>query len=119
MAPPRRQTLILVLGFCLAIAATFFFGYRAGRTAHRARWQNESVEPWMSVPFVAHTHHTRSELLFQAIHLQPNPGDRRSLREIARAENVPVAKLIRDLQNAAADAGRSSSEGVPPSAKAP
>ena len=73
----------------------------------------------MSVPFIAHTHHTRSDLLFQAIHLQPNPRDRRSIRDIARAENLPVVKLIRDLQDAVANSEPSGSEGVPPSTKAP
>jgi len=96
----------LVLGFCLAIAATFFFGYRVGRTARRVRWQNEPIQPWMSVPFVAHTHHTREELLFRAIGVPPNPRDRRPIRVIARTEKLPVADLIRTLQNAIADAGR-------------
>jgi hypothetical protein len=119
VAHPRRQALILVLGFCLAVAATFFFGYRAGRTARHVHWQNEPIQPWMSVPFVAHTHHTDSELLFQAIHVQPNPRDRRPIRDIARAEKLPVAELIRDLQDAIANANRRGSEAVPPSTKAP
>jgi len=111
--------LVLVLGFCLAIALTFFFGYRAGRTARHVRWQDEPIQPWMSVPFVAHTHHTRSELLFQAIGVQPNPRDRRSIRDIARAEKLPVAELIRNLRNAIENANRPGSEAVPPPAKAP
>jgi hypothetical protein len=118
VAHPRRQTLILVLGFCLAVVATFFFGYRAGRTARHVHWQNEPIQPWMSVPFIAHTHHTDSELLFQAIHVQPNPRDHRPIRDIARAENLPAAELIRNLQNAIANAHRTGSEAVPPS-KAP
>ena len=118
MAHPRRQTLILVLGFCLAVVATFFFGYRAGRTARHVHWQNEPIQPWMSVPFVAHTHHTSSERLFQAIHVQPNPRDRRPIRDIARAEKLPIAELIRALQDAIANANRTGSEAVPPS-KAP
>jgi len=100
VATPRRRTLALSLGFCLAIAATFFFGYRAGRTARRVRWQNEPIQAWMSVPFVAHTHHTREQLLFEAIHVPPNPRDHRPIRDIARAEKRPVADLIRDLRNA-------------------
>ncbi len=100
MAQPRHWTLVLVLGFCLAIAATFFFGYRAGRTVRHHRWQDESIQPWMSVPFVAHTHHTRSELLFQAIRVPPNPRDHRPIRVIARAEKLPVAQLIRELNKA-------------------
>ena len=101
----RRQTLVLALGLCLAIAATFFFGYRAGRTARHAQWQNEPVRSWMSVPFVAHTRHVRSDLLFEAIHVPPNPRDYRPIRDIARAEKVPADELIRELQKAIADVG--------------
>jgi hypothetical protein len=119
VAQPRPLTLLLVLGFCLAIGATFFFGYRAGRTARHVRWQDEPIQSWMSVPYVAHTHHTRSELLFQAIHVRPNPRDHRPIREIARAEKLPVAELIRDLRKAIENANPPGSEGIPPSANAP
>ena len=98
----RYRRPLLLIGFCLAIAATFFFGFRAGRTARHVRWQNEPIQPWMSVPFVAHVHHTRSEVLFNAIHVAPNPRDRRPIREIARAQKVPATELIRQLQDAIA-----------------
>lgn len=104
MAQSRYRTLLLVLGLCLAMAATFFFGYRAGRTARRVHWKDEPVKAWMSVPFIAHTHHTREDVLFQAIHLPPNPRDQRPIRDIARTEKVPVAGLIRDLESAIANA---------------
>jgi hypothetical protein len=119
VAQYRHWTLVLVLGFCLAIAVTFFFGYRAGRTARHSRWQDEPIQSWMSVPFVAHTHHTRAEVLFQAIHVPPNPRDHRPLREIARAERLPIAELIRELRSAIANANPPGSEGPPPSGKAP
>jgi hypothetical protein len=106
VAQPRRLTLVLFLGFCLAIAATFFFGYRAGRTARHIRSQNESIRPWMSVPFVAHTWHAREQPLFEAIGVAPNPRDHRPIRDIARAEKRPVAEVIRDLQKAVADNSR-------------
>ena len=97
----------MFLGFFLAIAATFFFGYRAGRTARHVRWQNEPIQPWMSVPFVAHTWHASEQPLFEAIGVTPNPRDHRPIRDIARAEKRPVAELIRDLRKAVADSGRS------------
>jgi hypothetical protein len=97
---PWLRSLLLVTGFFLAITATFFFSYRASRTARHVRWQNEPIQPWMSVPFVAHTHHAREELLFGAIHVEPNPRDHRPIRDIARAEHVPVNRLIQDLQAA-------------------
>ena len=100
MIQPRYRTLILVFGLCLAIAATFFFGYRAGRTARHARWQNEPVRAWMSVPFIAHTHHTSEDVLFQAIGVPPDPHDHRPVRDIARAKKLPPADLVRELQDA-------------------
>jgi hypothetical protein len=123
VASPRKGTALLVLGFCLALAFTFFFGYRAGRTARRsfhekAGWQNEPIRPWMSVPFVAHTYHTREKVLFEAIHVPPDPRDRRPIRTIARAKNVPVAELIRELEEAIATAGPAGSE-TAPSPRAP
>jgi hypothetical protein len=119
VAQSRHWTLVLVVGLCLAIAVTFFFGYRAGRTARHVRWQDEPIQPWMSVPFVAHTHHTRSELLFQAIHVPPNVRDRRPIRDIARDKKLPIAELIRQLRSAIANANPPGSEGIPPSGKAP
>ena len=100
VARPRQWTVVLILGFCLAIAATFFFGYRAGRTARHFRHQQESIQPWMSVPFIAHTHHTRPEPLFLAIHVPPDPHDHRPIREIAHAEKVPVSEMIGELRKA-------------------
>jgi hypothetical protein len=113
VAPARRQTLILVLGFCLAISATFFFAYRAGKTARHIRERNEPIKSWMSVPFVAHTYHVREDLLFQAIHVTPNPRDHRPIRDIARAEKLPSAELIGELRNSIA------TQAVPPAGKAP
>jgi len=106
MALIRRRPLLLGLTFVLAIAVTFVFGFRAGVHARRIRRQNDPVRPWMSVPFIAHTHHVPPEILFQAIGVQPREHDRRPVRQIARAENRPVADLVRDLENAIANARR-------------
>jgi hypothetical protein len=111
VAQPRRLTLVLFLGFCLAVTATFFFGYRAGRTARHVRWQNEPIQSWMSVPFVAHTYHTREQPLFEVIRVTPNPHDHRPIRDIARAEKRPVAELIRDLQKAISNSANSDGKG--------
>jgi hypothetical protein len=100
MIRPRYKTVLAVFAFCLALAGAFYFGYRAARTARHVRWQNEPIRAWMSVPFIAHTHHASEEVLFQAIHLPPNPKDRRPIRQIAREEHVPPADLIRELQSA-------------------
>jgi hypothetical protein len=100
------RKLIFALALILAIAGTFVFGFRAGRHARRIRWQNEPIRGWMSVPFIAHTHHVPPEILYKAIGLPPPPyeRDRRPLRRIARDEKRPVADVIRDVENAIANA---------------
>jgi hypothetical protein len=100
----NRRSLFLGLALVVAIAGTFVFGYRAGSHARRIRRENQPVRPWMSVPFIAHTHHVPPEVLFQAIGVEPGQHDRRPVRAIARAQNRPVADVIRDLDNAIAKA---------------
>ena len=94
---------MFLLALLVAIAGTFVFGFRAGRHARRIHWQNEPIRPWMSVPFIAHTHHVRPEILFQALGLPPHQRDRRPLRRIARDEKRPVADVVRDVETAIAN----------------
>ena len=90
--------LVLGLAFLLAITGTFVFAYRAGRHARQIRSADEPIRPWMSIPFIAHTRHVPAALLFQAIELQPEPHDRRSIRHIAHDLKRPVPDLIAQLQ---------------------
>ncbi|MGO4880499.1 MAG: hypothetical protein ACLP59_06720 [Bryobacteraceae bacterium] len=99
------QFLILAVAFCVAIAGTFIFAVRAGRQARRLRFENEPIRPWMSVPFIAHTHHVPPAILFEAIGEQPQPRDRRPLRVIAREQGRPVEDLIRAVNRALIRAG--------------
>lgn len=93
------------MAFVVALAGTFIFGFRAGRYAHRLRAENEPIRPWMSVPFIAHTHRVPREILYRALGLPPDVYDRRPLRAIARAQHRPVADLVRDVERALAAAG--------------
>lgn len=114
MAVIGRQRLLLGVAFVLVLAATFFFGFRVGRHARRLRWQNEPIRAWMTVPFIAHTRHVRPDVLFRALGLPPHPHDRRPVRQIARAEHRPVDDVIRDLEDAIANAhGRAPDQHTP------
>jgi len=113
--PPNL--LILAVVFLVALAATITFGYRASQHARRLRLENEPIRSWMSVPFIAHTHHVPPETLYQAIGVEPHPHDRRPLRAIARAQNRPAAAVIRDLENALVRAGHT--HPAPPGGKGP
>ena len=89
------------LAFLLAITGTFVFASRAGQHARQIRAENEPIRGWMSVPFIAHTHHVPAAVLFQAIGVHPHePLDRRSVRRIARDLNRPVSELLAQLQRA-------------------
>ena len=95
------RTLAVALAFVLAITCTFVFAFRAGRRARHIRTDNEPIQAWMSVPFIAHSHHVPASILFQAIGVHPQePHDRRSVRHIAHDLNRPVPELIAQLQRA-------------------
>ncbi|MGA3023849.1 MAG: hypothetical protein ABSF98_03660 [Bryobacteraceae bacterium] len=96
------QGLALGLALLAAVSALFIFGYRAARHARYLRWEDQPIHPWMSVPFVAHTHHVPREILFAAIGIEPREHDRRPLRTIARQQKRPVEDVIRDLEKAIA-----------------
>jgi hypothetical protein len=100
--------LVLGLAFLLAITGTFVFAYRAGRHARQIRLANEPIRAWMSIPFIAHTRHVPAPVLFQAIGLQPEPHDRRSIRHIAHDLKRPVPDLMAQLQRAVDAAARAS-----------
>ena len=101
-----KRIVLLALAFVLAIAIVFVFGYRTGREARQLRWANSPVRPWMSVPFIAHTHHVPVEMLFEAVGVEPHAHDRRSLRRIAREKRRPVEDLIREIDQAIAKTRR-------------
>jgi hypothetical protein len=91
----------LVLAFALAALGTGLFATRAVRRA--IYWQthrDEPIKPWMSVRYVARSYRVPPHVLYQAIGLEPQPRDRRPLREIAREQNRSVEELIAELQEA-------------------
>jgi hypothetical protein len=96
-----QRTLAVGLAFVLAIAGTLTFASRASRRVRQIHTANEPIREWMSVPFVAHTHHVPASVLFQAIGVRPRePHDRRSVRRIAHELNRPVPEVIAELQHA-------------------
>jgi len=100
-----RRTLALVLAFMLALGGVYIFVSRASRRVRQIHEVNEPIHAWMSIPFIAHTHHVPAAALFQAIGVHPlEPHDRRSVRRIARELRRPVPELIAQLQRAIATA---------------
>jgi hypothetical protein len=102
--------LVLGVAFLVAITGTFVFAYRAGRHARQIRSANEPIRAWMSIPFIAHTRHVPAPLLFQAIGVQPEPHDRRSIRHLAHDLKRPVPDLMAQLQRAVDTAAHTPSD---------
>ena len=101
------------LAFVLAITGSLVFASRARWRVRQFRTENEPIHAWMSVPFIAHSHHIPASVLFQAIGVHPQePHDRRSVRHIARELNCPVPELIARIQRAV-DAAAHPSGGRP------
>lgn len=93
-----RQEL-LIAAFLMSVAVVVIFGVRA---FHRAphRKVDERIRPWMSLPYVAHSYRVPPHVLYEALDLPPKPRDRRSIKQIARAQNLPVQEVILALQQA-------------------
>ena len=107
MADNSRPTIVIALAFLLAIAGALVFASRATHQARHFRSTDEPIHGWMSIPFIAHTHHVPASVLFQAIGVEPRqPRDHRSVRHIARELNRPVPQLIAELQKAIDEAKR-------------
>jgi hypothetical protein len=96
-----RRTLAVGLAFVLAIGGAVLFASRASRRVRHLYTGNEPIHGWMSIPFIAHSHHVPASMLFQAIGVEPRrPHDRRSVRRLARELNRPVPEVIAELQRA-------------------
>jgi len=95
-----QQSLGLGLALAAALALLFVFSYRAAHHLRLLHGDDEPIHGWMSVPFVAHTHHVPKEVLFDALGVDPRQRDHRPLRVIAREQKRPVETVIHDLQNA-------------------
>lgn len=95
-----HQWLLLAV-FLVALVVTGLFAVRAVRRA--AYWRShrdEPIRPWMSVRYIARSYRVPPYVLYEAIQLQPEPHDRRPLREIAREQNRSVEALISELHEA-------------------
>ena len=102
----QNQGFLLAVALLVALALTGLFTVRAFRHMRWMRYESQSIRPWMSVPFVAHTRHVPAATLFQAIGLDPYGHDHRPLRRIAHEQRRPVSELISELERAI-DAARS------------
>jgi hypothetical protein len=93
---------VLALVASLAVAA--IFASRAVHDAKSAKSEFESIRPWMSVPYIAHSRHVPPGVLWKALGIPPHVHDRRPLIRIARDQGRPVEELTAALHSAIANA---------------
>lgn len=110
MGKSWQLALALGLACLLALAGTVLFAYRAGRQARQFHSSNEPIRPWMSIPFIAHTRHIPAAPIFEAIGVQPEPHDRRSLRHLAHDLKRPVPEMMAQVERAVDAAAQSSAK---------
>lgn len=102
-----KQRPFLVAAFVLATALTLFFSVRL--VARAVYWsdpahQNEMVQEWMTVGYIARSWHINPTELDEAAGL-PDPrvkGHPQPLIEIAKDRGVPVSQVIDEVTAAIA-----------------
>jgi hypothetical protein len=95
---------VLVLALLASLAVAAIFATRAVHYAKRTQTEFESIRPWMSVPYIAHSKHVPQRVLWKALGIPPHTHDRRPLARIARDQGRPVEELITLLLNAITEA---------------
>ena len=96
----RRQWLVLA-AFLLVLGFTTFHAYRlVSRAVYWHYHQDEQIQGWMSVRYVAHSYRVPPHILYQALGLPYRPPDRRPLQEIARAQNRSLDEVRAILMDA-------------------
>jgi hypothetical protein len=95
------QQWLVALMFLLVLG---FTGLHAVRTIrHAVYWhhhQDEPIQGWMTVGYVAHSYRVPRHILYQALGLPYNPPDKRPLREIAKSQNRSIDQIRAILQEA-------------------
>lgn len=95
----------LSAGLTLALAATLFFAVRAAMfavywadPAHR----DQPIQGWMTPRYVAMSWDLPPEVLREALGpAMPEPGERRTLAEIAADTGIPLPRLAEQIEAAA------------------
>jgi len=113
----RKQWLVAA-ALALVIALTALFAVRTVRRAVYWRFhRDETIRPWMSVPYVAHSYGIPPRVLYEGLGIPHPPHDRRPIREIAREQNRPAEELIGVLERAIAREREAHPNASPPPLK--
>ncbi len=95
-----RQWLVAA-AFLIVVGFTVSWAVRATTIAIYWQYhQDESIEGWMTVGYVAHSYHVPPHLLFHSLGLPHKPPDPRPLTDIAYAQNLTMDETRAKLQDA-------------------
>ena len=95
-----KQWLVLI-AFVIVVGFTVSWGVRALTIA--AYWQyheDEPIESWMTVGYVAHSYHVPPHVLFKSLGLPHKPPDSRPLSEIANEQDISIDDVRAKLTDA-------------------
>ncbi len=99
-----RKQWLTVLALVVVVGLTGLFAVRTVRRAvYWSFHRDETIRPWMSVPYVAHSYRVPPRLLYEALGIPHPPHDRRPIRALAHEQNRSAEELIAILEKAIAD----------------
>ena len=99
----RRTRFLLIAALVVISFLTAYFALRAFEHGRQVRVRpDEPIQPWMTIPYVAHAYHVPPVVVQEALGLPPDPPDRRPLREIAAAQGRSSDAAIVDITAAIA-----------------
>ncbi|WP_105374933.1 MULTISPECIES: hypothetical protein [Neorhizobium] len=101
--PERKIFVALLAAFTLTAGISGFLAVRlAVRTIYWSSHQDEPIEEWMPLGYVANSHGVSPILLQTALGLPAGVRDRSPLGEIARKQGKSFAEVRRTLEEAIA-----------------
>ncbi len=101
-----RQSVVAV-AFLMSLSLAIFFVVRAVRPMIYWHYhQDEPIRGWMTMGYVAHSYRVPPHVLHSALGLPDKPPDKRSLREIAKAQNRSMDEIRSLLLQAIVQARR-------------
>ena len=100
-----RRHPVLLSAFVLAVALSLFFAGRIGyRAIYWSQHQNEAVQPWMTVGYIARSWGLDPrEIDARAGLPTPERGHPYTLEQIARDRGQPVAEVMKMVEETVAE----------------
>ncbi len=97
----RRIQKVVLLAFLLALAFTSVrIVHTATDMVYWHKHQDEPLNNWMTLHYVAHSYHIPPHVLYETLEMPDWPPDRRSLKELSQALDIPLETLKSKLQQA-------------------